>query len=266
MASRKLLYSYPTAGHPHFTFPKNVALHFRGCRTAEPIHIGESRNMIPHSRNRLARFAIEGGYDYLLMQDDDLEVEPYFQGGTIDHLLTELEGASPEICAIGAVYMQASPKLPTVRIFHPRHSEWTTSSDGGEQPPVFSWVVSGFRPEVMPFDMVATGFLLIRVGALRDIAEQESGYPFQQAVVTGKDGGVNMLSDDMDFAFRANRAGYKFLADPRINTTHWKEFGPLGWNMAKWEAATTRDLAPFTEEDGRLAQHNGITYFDALPE
>jgi GT2 family glycosyltransferase len=259
---RKILYGYPTAGHPHFMFPKNAALHFRAIRTGEPVHIAESRNMIPHCRNLLATTAIKGDYDYLLMHDDDLEVEPHFFGGTIDYFMDCLEKNDKDVCGIGAVYLQAGPPWPTVRIHNPKKDKWTVDEDGNPVPPVYSFVVKGFRPELMEFDMVATGFLLLRVSALKDIYEKEGGLPFQQAAIYRPDGDLGLLSDDVDFCYRAKRAGYRFLADPRIRTTHWKEFGPLGWNLEAWEASKLGDIP----DGGELAEHKGLTYFDALTE
>lgn len=231
MADR-LFYAVPTGRHPHPGFVTSMRALEMSCRTfgRETRDFEFAAGPVQMARSTIAEHAIDRGYDYLLMHDDDLVVNPVsaLAGNPIDEM-HETFKQNPDAGVIGAVYLRERPQIPTVVMSHPEYPEENCHA------------VHGFPPAPMDVSGIGTGFMMIRVSALRELREKEDGahalfrFPFNRT----RWGLVNHTGEDYDFCARMRGIGYRVLADARFETCHLKEAGPLMYRQADWEAAWT---------------------------
>lgn len=227
MADR-LLYATPTGKHPHPAFVSSARQIEMTCRTfkREVRDFLFAAGPVQMARTTIAEHAINDGYDYLLMHDDDLVVNAGGDknGNPLDdwHQIFDRE---PSVGVIGAVYLRERPRIPTVVMSHPEYPEENCH------------VVSGLPPQPMIVSGIGTGFVMIRVSAMKTLRDAEDGahtlfrFPFN----TTRWGIVNNTGEDYDFCARMRGQGYKVLADARWETCHIKETGLLVYNQADWE-------------------------------
>ena len=237
MADR-LLYATPTGKHPHPAYVSSARQIELTCRSfvREVKDFLFAAGPVQMARSTIAEHAINDGYDYLLMHDDDLVVNASGQSNPVD-VWHDLFYRQPEVGIIGAVYLREKPMIPTVVMSHPEFPEENCH------------VVSGLPPAPMEVSGIGTGFIMIRVSALRELRDKEDGahalfrFPFN---VT-RWGGVNHTGEDYDFCARMRALGYKVLADARWDTCHIKEAGRLFYRQSDWEAQWNDDAPGIRE-------------------
>lgn len=194
------------------------------------------------ARSFAANAAIEGGYDFVVMHDDDLVVDPGGPAGNPIDAWAEVMAAHPDVGMIGAVYLREKPQIPTVVLPHPQH------------PAELCHVVAGFPFKPLNVGGVGTGFVMIRVSALAAIAaiedQEEAPAPFRGGSPPlfrfdfrrTEWGQMAEVGEDYEFCIRMRAAGFKVLADPRVDTIHLKDSGPLRFNWHDWETAWTEQV------------------------
>lgn len=264
----RLLYATPTGGHPKVQFVMCLRAMDMGIRSfgvrrvedfvmlASPVqmartkivaHMLQGRCFIEHDHREAGGNVCKvEPYDYLLMHDDDLMVEPFAKnlGSPVDAWHKMMQD-DPTIGVVGAVYLREAQLTPTVVFKHPAEDERVQA-------------VAGFPAAPFEVGGIGTGFMLISRACLEAMAEQldreEGGAPmFRFALRTRKDGTVVEDGEDYDFCRRANAAGFKVMADPRFDTVHVKSTGQLLYNRDDWEARWERP-EPGTENfDMRMA-------------
>jgi hypothetical protein len=250
MADR-LLYATPTGKHPHPGYVVSMRDLEMSCATFErhPNDFQMASGPVQMARTTIAERALAGApcterhdhqakkgndcklapYDYLLMHDDDLIVNAAGPvGNPIDawHAIFE---KNQDVGVIGAVYLREAMETPTVVMSHPDYPEENCH------------VIAGLPPAPFPVAGIGTGFMMIRVSALRELVEKEDGahaifrFPFNRT----RWGTVNHVGEDYDFCARMRGAGYKVLADGRFETMHIKETGQLIYSPdtynARWQ-------------------------------
>jgi hypothetical protein len=193
-----------------------------------------SHQPVQMARTAIAAQALEGGYDWLVMHDDDLVVA---HDGPVNNPIdewTRLFAQDPTIGVVGAVYLRTSPRAPTVNVYVP------------DAPDTRAILVGGMP--FMPFQVesLGTGFVMVRRQVLQDLYEDWDGPLFRFPVRTNRWGAVEAIGEDNDFCERVRRHGWKVVADPRIPTCHLKESGNLPFDWMAWEqqGTVTVDAGP----------------------
>ncbi len=246
MADR-LLYATPTGKHPHPGYVVSVRDIEMSCATFErrPGDFQMASGPVQMARTTIAEAALNGScrqrhdhaagggaqcvlepYDYLVMHDDDLVVNAAGPAGNPLDVWHKLFDEHPDVGVIGAVYLREKMETPTVVMSHPQFPEENCH------------VISGLPAAPFPVSGIGTGFMMIRVSALRALVDQEDGahaifrFPFNMT----RWGIVNHTGEDYDFCARMRGAGYKVLADARFDTLHIKESGSLRFHHPEFEA------------------------------
>jgi len=265
----RLLYATPTGKHPHpgyVSSARQIELTTRSFKR-EVKDFLFAAGPVQMARSTIAEHAINDGYDYLLMHDDDLIVNAGgAQNGNPLDAWHDLFYREPSVGVIGAVYLREKPHIPTVVMSHPEFPEENCH------------VVSGLPPQPMAVSGIGTGFMMIRVKALRELRDKEDHahalfrFPFNRT----RWGIVNHTGEDYDFCYRMRGIGYKVLADARWETVHLKESGPLHFQQAEWEASWNDD-APGVRDRAlalraacapkmTLTKINGLICIDHVPQ
>ncbi len=272
----RLLYATPTGRNPQLGYIASVRVVELTCKS-----FGERKPedfmMVPMpvqmARTEIASLAMQRGYDYVLMHDDDLVLGPSggdawdTVGNPVDawHRLMQED---PSIGAMGAVYMRERPRMPNVAVPHPRYPE------------ELCHVVFGFPGEPVDVGAIGTGFMLIRVSALKALqdAEDSEGAPplFSFPMRKTRWGLINATGEDYDFCRRLRGVGYRVVADPRYRTSHMKDCGPLVYDRAGWERTwtpgtpgfehTAREMREQVPQAIRMEQVGGFTVLDHVPQ
>lgn len=215
------------------------------------------------ARCEIARKALDGGYDYVLMHDDDLVVDHVggSRGNPLDTFLALMQ-SDPKLGVVGAVYLRESPLVPTINMWHPDRQD--TQDGPGEQ------VTAICNLPRAPFEVagVGTGFMLIRAQVLRDIDEMTGGIdPFLFWPYQSQYGMPTVIGEDFYFCWRAQQAGWKVIADPTVSTVHEKDIsGRLEFSQYKWDPADgKREHTVGGPEGSQLINVNGIDCLDVSP-
>lgn len=265
----RLLYATPTGKHPHPAYVSSARQLEMTCKSFKrEVHdFLFAAGPVQMARTTIADHAINDGYDFLLMHDDDLVVNAGGEknGNPIDEW-HELFDAQPEVGVIGAVYLRERPNIPTVVMSHPQYPEENCH------------VVSGLPPQPMVVSGIGTGFMMIRVSAMAALREKEDHahalfrFPFTRT----RWGIVNHTGEDYDFCARMRRMGNLVLADARWETCHIKESGRLVYRQADWEASWNDDAPGIRERCNDLRQQcapkmaltkiNGTLCIDHVPQ
>lgn len=228
----RLLYATPTGGHPHMLYLASVRAIELGCgsfgRRAQEDFVYVTAP-VQMARSKIAEVALSRGYDYVVMHDDDMGIDPAVAGqNVLDAWHDHLE-ANPDVGMLGAVYMRERPIMPNVCVAHPKYPEELCHAFAGYSS--------------RPFDVAAigTGFVMIRVAALDALVtrEYEDGAPplFRFPLTETRWGMISETGEDYDFCRRLRAAGWSVQADPRVRTVHVKERGHLVYDHPQWEAA-----------------------------
>ncbi len=270
--SERLLYATPTGKHPHPMFVSSARQMELTCKTfkREVRDFLFAAGPVQMARSTIADHAINDGYDYLLMHDDDLivDVARDDQKNVINPLDVwhDLFTKEPGVGVVGAVYLREKPRIPTVVMSHPQHPDENCH------------VISGLPAQPMEVSAIGTGFMMIRVSAMVALREKEDQahsmfrFPFTRT----KWGIVNHTGEDYDFCVRMRHAGYKVLADARWDTVHIKESGPLRFQRDDWEASWKDDAPGIADRCNELRQAcapkmqltniNGLLCIDHVPQ
>ncbi len=244
-----LLYATPTGKSPKIQYVQSMramelGIRSFGVRRAQDFIFGGGP--VQMARSRIADAALMGRcfkehdckanegkdcvvepYDYLLMHDDDLMVDPTNPIGSPIDSWHEIFKANPEVGVIGAIYLRESLEIPNVVVKHPTNTEEVCHAVA--------------RYPNGPFECagVATGFMMIRrecLEKLASIADDEGGRPMFRFEERRRSGGT-MAEDGEDYNFckRVTAAGFKVIADPRFDTIHVKDTGHLAYSYEAWE-------------------------------
>jgi len=155
-------------------------------------------SLIYDSRNKIARAAIEGGYDRVLWLDSDMEFQP--------DLMEQLNDWIIDGCYfVSGLYASRKEPIRPV-IFKDIHVEDTAEGKKAVVP-----FYEDYPKEVI-FEVEACGFgaVMTTVKLLRDVTEKY-GLPFTPAMGFG---------EDIAFCLRARELGYKLWCDSSIKLGH----------------------------------------------
>lgn len=258
MTRPRLVYSWPTGGYPKPAFVNALSQIRMGQSLADhgPNDIMSAQAPVQMARTQLCVEAMKGGYDFIVMHDDDLQIGACEAGNPIDNSVAIMRD-HPDVGLVGALYMRESPTLPTFVMRDPRF-EVTEAAQG----------ICGI-PSI-PFDCWGIGFgwVCIRVEAIRKLAELDDGPIVRFSTFNDVAGVARELGEDYDFCARLHGVGYRVIADPRYKTDHWKRTGVLSYVHDDWEAACQSTENPIkvpAPEGSKMIEINGITCLDITP-
>ncbi len=241
-----LLYATPTGRNPKIQYVQCMRAMELGIKTFGPRKAQDflfTTGPVQMARCKIVEAALHGRcfeehdhgegkdcnvrpYDYLLMHDDDLMVQPYSPIGSPVDVWHDIMNQNPELGIMGAVYLRESLEIPNVIVQHATSSE-------------VCHAIARFPGQAFNCAGIGTGFMLIKVKLLAqmyDIAEDEGIMPiFRFAFRTREGGTVAEDGEDYDFCKRVIKAGWKIAADPRFDTIHVKESGLLRYSWDEWE-------------------------------
>lgn len=256
------MYGSPTGGTPLPGYINSMLAITRGCKTLGLTYY-LCRGLFPIARNGIAITALRGiqvdgerqPYKYLAMHDDDLLVEADHPGlgNTLDYF-AQLLADNPEVGMVGALYLGVGPVLPEFRWFHPGYPE---------EPRVLVRPIRDFPVDPFEVDVLGTGFVLIRMAAVEQLAEANDGPIFRCAVHENRFTPPTDSTEDVDFCKRIRRLGWKILAVPQIRTVHYKMdlFDPAGdptfqfpvkdlrWDWHQFHARDRHDMRPVSKAE-----------------
>ena len=170
------------------------------------------------NRNEIARQAIEGKSDYVLMIDSDMEYP--------DTVLDTLVSRDKDV--IGVVYY--SPRWnkektkigrvgPILYDYHPFRKIWA------------EWHKCD-KKEPFKICAIGTGIMLIKTKVFKKVRE-----PWFSFFTVGYRKNVNVMGEDIAFCLRCMAAGVEIWADPTMNIGHCKDY-----------IYTKRDCGPIVDE------------------
>ena len=159
-------------------------------------------SMIYDARNSMALEAINGGYDYLLMLDSDMVLEP----DTVIRLVEDIEQSGADL--VTGIYFKR--RLPTAPVIY-RHIDWYEDEVLGaqESAEVYEdWPENGGLFDVEGCGM---GCCVIRVGMLPEVVAAFRISPFTPQP---------RLSEDLSFCWRLKKLRKRMVCDPGILPGH----------------------------------------------
>src|SRR5262249_17959298 len=104
-------------------------------------------------------------YDYVLMHDDDLMVQPFGPIGSPVDVWHKMFQENPDIGVIGAIYLREGLEIPNVVVKHPPSAE-------------VCHAVARFPDKPFECHGIGTGFMMIRrevLERLADVADDDGG-------------------------------------------------------------------------------------------
>ncbi len=253
-----LLYATPTGRHPHIAFVQcmramELGIRSFGERRAEdfafmcgPVQMartaiaqatlaGKCNMSHRHDENDGAGCKIEP-YDFVLMHDDDLMVDPISTLGNPIDAWHKLFNEYPDVGVIGAVYLREKPQIPNIVVKHPTNAEEVCHA------------VAGFPNQPFEVAGIATGFMMVRrevFEALYEIEDAQGAPPMFKFGVRKLESGIAVEDgEDYDFCRRVREAGFRIVADPRFSTVHLKDSGPLRYERDQWEHSWDAEKNP----------------------
>ncbi len=235
MADR-LLYCVPTARHPQMGFILSMRAVELTCKTFDrtPHDFRFPVGPVQMARSIAAGLAIEENFDYLVMHDDDLMISSIGQSGNPLDAWHALMQANPQVGMVGAAYLAEHTGLMLATVVHP---EYPGTDDLPEE---VCHLAGGLTYAPTEVAGVGTGFVMIRVAALKALREAEKagggGPPFKFQVRKNRFGSMVEVGEDYDFCQRLRAIDWKVVIDPRFDTTHLKSSGNLSYNWHEYEA------------------------------
>lgn len=151
-------------------------------------------SLIYTSRNELARFAMQEGFDYVLWMDSDMVFPPYFH----ERMMRTMTENDLDILT-GIYYKRKPPYSPVLfETMRPTIGGWK-----------FTWVED--IPDQL-FEVEACGFgcVLMRTEVLVSV-NLKHGQLFHPQSDAG---------EDIAFCWRARECGYRIMCDPKIVCGH----------------------------------------------
>lgn len=163
------------------------------------------------ARNELMRTGLKSGTRYLFFLDDDVTVPP----NTLRTLIQEMERQPKDVAVLAGIY--CSKEYP------PQPLVFKNMGDG----PYYQWKLG----EVFEVEAVATGMMLIRMEAIRQI--QEPWFIDVDGVEKGRRLGLVSdpelldfkMTDDVFFCQKVRKAGFRVMAHGGVLGMHWDEKG-----------------------------------------
>ena len=171
-------------------------------------------SMIYDARNSMALEAINGGYDYLLMLDSDMVLEP----DTVIRLVEDIEQSGADL--VTGIYFKR--RLPTAPVIY-RHIDWYEDEVLGaqESAEVYEdWPENGGLFEIEGCGM---GCCVMRVDMLPEVVTAFRMGPFTPQP---------RLSEDLSFCWRMKVIKKQMLADPTILPGH---AGLKVYSLSDWD-------------------------------
>lgn len=263
MSAPKLFYTTPTGGHPRVNYITSAMSLLRSAKHFGRADYKLQRGLFPLARNALAKEALAGDYDYLCMHDDDLEV---FRNESLAEVANPLDSfhrlmfENEKLAMVGAVYLGDGPVVPQCWLYHPKYADWCPT-------PELIQPLKGLPDLPFEVDAMGTGFVLIRMEALRQVAAL-GGPVFHCQVHARRFGGPTDTTEDVEFCHVLKKLGWELAIDPRFPTIHLKEqTSPkdLRYDHKSWEARQEIDLLPFQEGEGHMLTERGFLCFDTTP-
>lgn len=253
--SKRLVYAWPSGGYPKPAFVNsmmNVRM-LQSLAEHKPHDVMCGSAPVQMARTQLCVEAINGGYDYMVMHDDDIEIGNCDAGNPIDNSIDIMEHC-PDVGVVGAVYMREKPFMPTFTMYHPEFGAKEHCAGVGGLP-------------ALPFDVGGIGFgwVMIRMSIIRELAKRNDGPIIRFSHQADVAGIVREIGEDYDFCDRVHQLGYRVIADPRYRTHHHKRSGILEYDHDKWEARICSTTEPITIEAApgtKLIEINGISCLD----
>jgi hypothetical protein len=194
------------------------------------------RAPVQMARSQLCTWALEQGYDYLVMHDDDVEIAHDYPGNPMDTFVNAME-ADPTIGLMGVVYLRQQPLTPTLVMYHPGYAQGMEHCS----------VVCGLPNHPFAVGGIGFGWVMIRCSAIRALLERNGGndgpvvrFPHVKDVA----GLTREIGEDYDVCDRLHELGYKVVADPRFETRHHKAAGVLHYRHDDWEQSHRTDEFP----------------------
>jgi GT2 family glycosyltransferase len=188
------------------------------------------RQRVDKARNAMVMEALNGGFDYLFMVDDDNPIPPdtleKFLDGDKDIVAAPILGRNPNkdgvhsLCTFYAKTVQADGK--PIRLYYP---------------------IEKFKDEgpLHKVDAVGTGCLLIKRNVLETLIKKHKDGLFEfgdikfkkKITVDGKEYDRRTMSEDCEFSERAVDAGFEIYVDERIRPIHLTSQGFVQWPAGK---------------------------------
>lgn len=184
------------------------------------------RQRTDKARNAMAIAALDGGFDYLLMVDDDNPVP--------DDTLEKLISANKDIVIAPILCRVPDPNGNyAVNAYYAEEQDFQ-----GTKIKLYKHV-QNFRDEgpLHRIDAGGTGCMLIKRYVLEKLVPEYEGQPFAYTkipipggmVVNGKTYKYRDMSEDMEFCERAVNAGFEIWLDERVRPGHL-----IGQRALKW--------------------------------
>lgn len=196
---KKILIGLPNTGYYHFTtvssimtldMPKNIEVNFRFI----------SNCLIYDAREGLCKFAINEGFDYILMIDSDMMLPK----DTIIKYLETLENPEHKCDIVsGLIFKRSFPFQPCIylkaRVIEQEDKSYKPHLEG-----IIKWTENS----IIPIEACGMAACMIRTSILKDI-KKPWFYPFPS------------MGEDITFCIKARQeAGAKIYCDTRIDVGH----------------------------------------------
>ena len=160
-----------------------------------------SHSLVYDSREDIANIAIDGGYDYLLFIDSDIEFLPDSLYRLLDHHLPIVSGI---------YYQRGGKHLPVIyKAIKPFECKVETDVD---------------RESLIQIAGCGMGFCLIETKILKEIRDK-----YGKGTMFCPEPG---LGEDFAFCKKVTECGYNIYADPTIPLNHW---GDLAFGRASFD-------------------------------
>lgn len=175
------------------------------------------RQRIDKVRNYMAKQALESGFDYLLMVDDDNPIPE----DTLELMLEDDKDI------VVAPIMTRNPNEKGERDLCAFYSEEKKIKENTLR--IYNHITE-FRDEgpLHRIDAGGTGCMMIRRNVLETLWKKYEGEPFQFGDIT-VDGQRRTMSEDAEFCERAVDEGFEIWLDERIKPFHIGNFEMIQW-------------------------------------
>lgn len=205
---KKVLIGVPV-GRPMSAFPLECFVNLIAYLARDPKYTVATKfttsAYLDYNRNELAKQAVEGGSDYLLMIDSDMTYP--------DTLLDTLISRDKDV--IGIVYYsprwnkeqtKADRVGPILYDYHPKKKLWMEWPKCDKKEP---FQVCG----------IGTGIMLIKTKVFKKV--EQPWFSFFTAKFRKN---VGIMGEDIAFCLRCMAAGVEIWADPTMNIGHCKDY------------------------------------------
>lgn len=211
----KLLLGIPTANDmtkPFLSSLGGLTLPEDCVQFERTVYVG---NYVPAQREMIVREAIEGGFDYVVMIDDDIVVPPHAL-----NTLIAIAQADEQTAVVGALYYSRDGKKPMAV------DNWHSASTSTAAIPAFT------SSSTSPVSGVGFGCVLIDVAKA---AELERPFFSPQIFIERASRQVRLCNEDYRFCERMTEAGYRVRLAANVRCGHYERKTDTVMPVA-WEA------------------------------